>query len=136
MRPRTVVVSEIALEQFPQVSLTEDHHVIQTLPSNRADHALRECILPGAPGRADDLLHAQRLNATTKLVAIDSIAVADQVPLGALFLEGLHHLLPGPLGSRMFRDCEMKYLPPLMLQHQKHKQNPQADRRYSEEVDG
>jgi hypothetical protein len=34
----------------------------------------------------------------------------------------------------MFRDCEMKYLPPLMLQHEKHEQNPQPDRRYREEV--
>jgi hypothetical protein len=43
------------------VSLTEDHHVIQTFTSNGADHPLRECILPWTPGRADDLLHAQGL---------------------------------------------------------------------------
>jgi hypothetical protein len=34
----------------------------------------------------------------------------------------------------MFRDSEMKYCPPLMLQHEKHEQNPQADRRYREEI--
>jgi len=62
--------------------------MIQTLTSNRADHALRECILPGTPGRADDLLHAQRLDSTPKLVAIGRITVADQVPLGALFGKG------------------------------------------------
>jgi Phage integrase family len=39
-----------------EVSLTEDHHVIQTLTSNRTDHPLCECILPRTPGRADDLL--------------------------------------------------------------------------------
>ena len=69
-------------------------------------------------------------------MAIGRIAVADQVPLGAAFGEGLHHLLRGPFGARMFRDSKMKYLPPLMFQHEKHKQNPQADSRYSEEVDG
>src|ERR1700730_2573506 len=53
-----------------------------------------------------------------------------------LFGEGFHHLLRGPFGARMFRDSEMKYLPPLMFQHEKHKQNPQADSRYREEVDG
>src|ERR1700730_5168952 len=52
-----------------------------------------------------------------------------------LFGEGFHHLLRGPFGARMFRDSEMKYLPPLMFQHEKHKQNPQADSRYSEEAD-
>src|ERR1700730_12636070 len=52
-----------------------------------------------------------------------------------LFGEGFHHLLRGPFGARMFRDSEMKYLPPLMFQHEKHKQNPQADSRYSEEVE-
>jgi hypothetical protein len=104
--------------------------------SNRADHPLRECILPGTPGCADDFLHAQRLDSTPKLVAIGRIAVADQVPLGSLFREGFHHLLRGPFGVRMFRNSEMKHLPPLMLQHEKHEQNPQADSRYGEEVDG
>jgi hypothetical protein len=87
-------------------------------------------------GRTDDLLHAQRLDSTPELVAIGRIAIADQVPLGALFRECFHHLLSGPFGARMFRDSEMKYLPPLMLQHEKHEQNPQADCRYGEEVDG
>ena len=89
--------------------------MIQTFTSNRADHPLRECILPGTPGRADDLLHAQRLDSTPKLVAIGRIAVADQVPLGALFGEGFHHLLRGPFGGRMFGDAEVKFSPPLML---------------------
>jgi hypothetical protein len=50
--------------------------------------------------------------------------------------EGFHHLLRGPFGVRMFRNSKMKHLPPLMLQHEKHEQNPQADSRYGEEVDG
>jgi hypothetical protein len=106
--------------------------MIQTLTSNRADQPFRECILPGTPGSADDLLHAQRLDSTTKLVSINGIAVADQVPLGTLFGQGFHHLLPGPFGARMFSDAEVT---PLMLEHNKHEQNPQPDRRYSEEID-
>jgi hypothetical protein len=89
--------------------------MIQTLTTYRADQPLRECILPGTLGRADDLLHAQRLDSTPKLVAINGIAVADQVSLGALFGQGFHHLLPGPFGGRMFRDTEVRYSPPLML---------------------
>ena len=115
-----MVVGEIAFEQFPEVSLTEDYHVIQTLTSNGADHPLHKRILPGATRRADDLLHAQGLDSTPELVAIGRIAVTEQVPLATLFGQGFPYLLTGPFGARMFRDSEMKYFPPLMLQNEKH----------------
>jgi len=41
----------------------------------------------------------------------------------------------GPFSTRMFRDSEIKYFLPLMLQHQKHKQNPQVDSGHGEEID-
>jgi hypothetical protein len=117
-----------------KVSLTEDHHVIQTLPSNGANHPLRECIPPGTPGCADDLLHTQGLDSTMKLVSIRRIPLADQVALATLFGQNFHYLLPGPFSARRFRDSEVKDLPALMLQHEKHEQHLHADRRYREEV--
>ncbi len=80
--------------------------------------------------RGDDLFDPQRLNSASKLVAIDNVTVADQIWLSLPFNEGFDHLLRDPFGARMFRDSEMKYLPPLMLQHEKHKQNLQTEGRH------
>jgi hypothetical protein len=98
--------------------------MIQTLMSNRANQPFGECVLPRTSWRADDLFDPQRLNSASKLVAIDNVTVADQIWLSLPFGEGFDHLLRGPFGARMFRDSEMKYLPPLMLQHEKQQTEP------------
>src|SRR5580700_7219619 len=109
--------------------------MIQTLTPNGANQPFRESVLPRTPWCSDDLVDPQRLNAAPELVAIDSITVADQIWLGVQFGEGFDQLLRGPFSTRMFRDSEMKYFPPLMLQHEKHKQNPQVDSGHGEEID-
>ena len=86
--------------------------MVQTLTWNRANQPLDECVLPRAPWRGEDLFDPQRLNSASKLVAIDSVTVADQLWLGVPFGEGFDPLLRSPFGARMFRDSEMKYLPP------------------------
>jgi hypothetical protein len=43
-----MVVREVADQDAAQVPFTEDENVIQTLPSDRTDEALREGILPWA----------------------------------------------------------------------------------------
>jgi hypothetical protein len=49
-----MVVREVADQDAAQVPFTEDENVIQTLPSDRTDEALREGILPWAVrGRED-----------------------------------------------------------------------------------
>ena len=45
-----VVVREVADQDAAQVPFTEDENVIQTLPPDRTDEALREGILPGLCG--------------------------------------------------------------------------------------
>jgi hypothetical protein len=47
MRARAVVVVDIPGEYAAQVALIEDHDVIQTFATNRTDHALDVCVLPG-----------------------------------------------------------------------------------------
>ena len=42
-----VVVDEVLLEKSMQMVFTEHDHVIQTLTTYRADHALSERVLPG-----------------------------------------------------------------------------------------
>ena len=134
-RPRLMIVRQIIPQHFVKVSLIENHNMVQTLTSNRANQPFGQCVLPRTPRRSDDVIDPQRLYPVPELVAIDSVTVADQVCFGVPFGEGFDHLLCGPFGTRVFRDPEMKHLPPLMLQHDKNEQNPQADSRHGEEVD-
>ena len=51
-----MVVREVADQDAAQVPFTEDEHVIQTLPPDRTDEALREGILPWAVRGPETLL--------------------------------------------------------------------------------
>jgi len=49
--------------------------------------------------------------------------------------EALQTGLRSPFGCRTLGDAEVKDSPPLMLDHEEHKQSSQADRGYKEKVD-
>ena len=113
---------------------TKNHHVIEAFSPNRADQSLGKGILPGTAGCGDDFFYSQRLYAAAKPVAVNRVAIPDQVMLGVTIRKGFHDLLRGPLGGWMLGDAEMQDSSPLMLQDQKHKQHPQSDRRHGKEI--
>src|SRR5208283_145174 len=129
-----VIVNKVTLQQTAKMPLTEDHNMVQALATNRSDQPFRVSILPGTPGCDDNFFHAQRLEATTKLVAVDRVTITDQVMLGVTIRKGFHNLLSSPFRGRMFRDAEMKNSSPLMLDHQEHEQHSQADCRHGKKI--
>ena len=50
MRPRAVVVAEVAVQTTTEMSLVQDDHVVEELAADAADHALGEGVLPGGAG--------------------------------------------------------------------------------------
>src|ERR1700756_4632584 len=86
--PRLVVIREITLQEMAEVPSTEDHHIVQTLTSNRANQPFHECILPRTPRCGDYFLHSQQSDATVKFLATDRVTITDQVMLGIPFSEG------------------------------------------------
>ena|ERR1700731_4454480 len=55
----TRVIGEVALQYLAQVSLIQNHNVVQTLTSNRPDQPLDKRVLPGTPGCGKNLLCPQ-----------------------------------------------------------------------------
>jgi len=55
MRPGPVIVGKLRPEDAPKMRLVQDDDVVETLSSDRADHALDERILPGTRRRGHDL---------------------------------------------------------------------------------
>ena len=74
-----MVVREVADQDAAQVPFTEDENVIQTLPSDRTDEALREGIMPWAVRGREDFLDPQALHAASKLLAVDLVAVMEEI---------------------------------------------------------
>jgi hypothetical protein len=56
MGPGLVVVADVFAEDLAEVIFAEDDQVVQTLPADRTDDALRVGVLPGGLGRGDDSL--------------------------------------------------------------------------------
>ena len=74
--PRMLVVVEVGSEDSAQARLVQHDHVIQTLPTNRADQPLDVGILPRGLRRGEDLLDSKPLYCLRKLLAVASVAVA------------------------------------------------------------
>ena len=55
MRSASVVVEKVRREDAPKMRLVHDDDVVETLPSDRADHTLDVWILPGTRRRGQDL---------------------------------------------------------------------------------
>ena len=81
----------------------EHDHVIQTFPPNRPDEPLGERILPRALWRREHLFDAHALHAAPKVLAVDAVAVAEQIGRRGVIWKGIHELLGGPVRGGMLR---------------------------------
>ena len=80
-----MIVSKVILQQPPQMSGMENDHVIQAFPSNGADQPLSIGVLPRTSLCCDDFSYLQRLDAIAKRVAVNGIAVTDEIVFGFAF---------------------------------------------------
>src|SRR2546428_9639425 len=69
------------------------------------------------------------------MLAVDLVAVPDQVAWNGVLREGLDPLLPSPPCLRMLGHVEMNHAPAVMSQHHQHKQDSERGGRNGEEVD-
>src|ERR1700674_2069867 len=84
VRAPAMVVVEVHAKDAPQVAFAQDNDEIQTIPAYAADQALNEWVLPGAARSAENLFDAHALYATLKALAVDRIAIPQQVPRSAI----------------------------------------------------
>src|SRR6266478_3212281 len=78
VRTRAVVVAEVIAKTTTQVSLVEDDDVVEEFASDGADHALGEWVLPRRARRGENLGDADTLHASSKLAAVDAVAIAEE----------------------------------------------------------
>jgi hypothetical protein len=81
MRAGGVVVREVAAQQTAEVRFVDHDDVIEAFPTNRADDALGEGILPERPRRDKDLAYPQAFHPPSEHVPVDGIPIAEQVSI-------------------------------------------------------
>src|SRR5215471_9341674 len=99
---RPVIVHEVAGEDAVQVAFAEHEDVIEALSADRADEPLWERVLPRAGGRSQDFTGSHALHAVPERVAVDRVAIAEEIRRRGVVREGVHDLLGRPRGRRMF----------------------------------
>jgi len=123
MGPPVMVVGKIVCEDTREMPFMQDHYVIQALSTDTPDQALDIWVLPRTPGRNHDLFDAHMLHPLPKHSAVDTIAVAQQIPRRLVPGKRLDHLLCRPHRRRMLGDVEVHHTAALVGQDDEHKEH-------------
>ena len=106
MCARAVVIRHVRKEYVAQVSLAEDDDMIKTFPSDRADQPFGMSILPWRSRRGWPVTNAHGAKPPFEYLAVDAVAIADDVPRRGLPAAGLGKLPGDPFGRRMRRHSQ------------------------------
>src|SRR5260370_2962144 len=136
MRKASFVVFEIALQDAAQPGLMEDNDVVQALAPNGTDETLNVGILPRALRCSQDFVNAHPSSCLTKLLSIDCVAVAQQVPRGIVPRECFQKLSSSPFACLVSGHSEMHRTSPIMAKNHEGEQELKSDGRHDEEVYG
>src|SRR5260370_32706095 len=106
MRARVIVILHIREKYVAQVSLAEDDNMIEAFPSDRANQAFSMFILPWRSGRGWSVANAHGAKSPFEYLAVDAVAVADDITRRGLPAAGLGKLMGNPFCRRMRRHAQ------------------------------
>src|SRR6202790_5720532 len=101
-----VVIASIGFQDPTQIRLAPNHHVIQTLPSNRSDQPFGRAILPGRGWCGRLVPDAHGAQSARDDAAIDLVAIADEVVRSLIPRKCLRYLTCNPFRRRICCDVD------------------------------
>jgi len=116
------------------VARAKDDHVIEKLPANASNGALRGSVLPGASQCGSLQLHTKALDRVVYRRREDRIAVMDDEPMGSLIGERLTELLDHSASGWVRGDIEVENCPPSVIDREPDVQQAKSNRWDDEEV--
>jgi hypothetical protein len=119
VRASPLIVADVTGQDAAQVSLAENENVIQALAPDRADAPLRERILPRAVRGGKDFLGMHPLHAVPNLLAVDLVAIAEEIGRCGVGREGVDDLLSSPVGGGMLGHVEVYDPSAMVSEHDK-----------------
>ncbi len=136
MSARCVVVTEVGAENPPQMALTENDDVIQAFSPDRSDDPFDVRILPRRMWGAQDFVDAHAVYALPEGIAVDPIAVAQQVARRGVPRKRFDNLLRRPRGRRVFGNVEMNNAATMVREHDEDEENTERRSGDREEING
>src|SRR6516162_5843443 len=73
------MMKPIQMKQMAKMPFAKDHHMVKTVPPDRADQSLHVCVLPWRARRDRSVSNAQSPNTPNEAVPVGTISVANKV---------------------------------------------------------
>src|SRR6476469_4177416 len=99
-----VVILLVRAQHIPQMPLAEHDHMIEALASDRADQSFSVTVLPRRSWCCRSVANAHRANAARKCLAVDTVAITNEVFRHRFPPAGLVDLPGDPFGG--WRCCD------------------------------
>ena len=112
------------------MSLVQYDDVIQAVPSDASDHSFHKRVLPRAARCCEYLFDPHASDAPPKLVAVNSIAIPNEIFRCQVERKCFNDLLARPMGRWMFCNIEMDNLAPMIDKDHQNVQHLEAYRRH------
>src|SRR6476646_12085328 len=100
-----------------QMPLAEHDHIFKAIASDRANQSFDIPVLPRRSWRRRSVANAHRANAPRKCLAIDTVAISNQIGRHRFPAAGFADLPGDPLGSRMRSNANPEDASATMFQH-------------------
>ena len=136
MCPRFMIIGQVLIQYPPKMVLTQNDHMVETLPPDRPDDPFTVSVLPWRPGSGDDLFNVQDTECVNNLRTKGAIPIPDQIPRGGIEGKGLDQLQACPVGSGIACDVEVDDASPVERKDQEYIERPKGNGRDREEIDG
>src|SRR6478735_12779632 len=104
MCPSAVVILLVRAQHMPQMLLAKHDHMIEAFASDRADQPFSVTVLPRRSRCCRSVANAHRANAPRKCLAVDTVAITNEVIRHRLPPAGLADLPGDPFGG--WRGCD------------------------------
>src|SRR6266850_1216355 len=136
MRAGLVVICQVRWQHQPKVTLAKHYDMIECLLPDRANQAFSIGVLPGRSRCRWSVANAHRAKPPDECLAINAIAIANDMVRSSLPAASLRHLPSNPFGRRVCRHPQPHDSTSMVPQDQEPIQQLEGKRRHDEQVHG
>ena len=129
-----MIVPQVGSQDPVQMGFAQYDHVVQALPTYRADNSFAVRVLPRRACCNRDFFNSHVSHAVLEVVAVDAVAVANEKTRCFLVRESVDSLLGRPLGMRIVRHVEVGNRPSVVTQNDEDVRDAKSGRWDREEV--
>ena len=119
VNPVFVIIDDVRAENPSKMLFTKHDHVVETVAAAGPNDPLDVWILPGAARRADDFFDTHHLHSSDELLAVHSIAIAEQVTRSFVPRKRFGDLTSRPSCGRVCSDGEVNDVTTFVPQYDK-----------------